>query len=96
MAQGEKEYGEGNYKATRQYNEATKEFIESGRVDEAARAAKPADAAEAEAMKRAEDEARSRAKEEDPALTPEDPQGVRVTDRAADQRKTPAPGRSGS
>ena len=25
-------YGEGNYKATREYNAATKKFVESGRV----------------------------------------------------------------
>ena len=36
-----KEHGEGNYKASRQYNDATKKFVESGRVDEAARNAAP-------------------------------------------------------
>jgi hypothetical protein len=34
-------YGEGNYEASRKYEEATRKFIESGRVDEAARAAAP-------------------------------------------------------
>ena len=35
-------YGEGNYEATRQYNESTKKFIEAGKVEQAARDAKRA------------------------------------------------------
>ena len=34
-------YGEGNYAASRQYNDATRDFAQSGRVDEAARKAAP-------------------------------------------------------
>ncbi len=64
----QKEFGEGNYKATRQYNEATKKFIESGRVEEAAANARPANEAEARAMNEAERAGKSRAKEEDPAV----------------------------
>ena len=99
MAQGEKEYGEGNYKGSRQYNEATKQFVESGRVDEAARKAKPADEREAAEMSRAEAEGASRAKEEDPEVVfggeerEQDPRGVNVTDRPADQTSTPKPGK---
>ncbi len=37
MGSKQKVYGEGNYKATREYNAATKKFVESGRVDAAAR-----------------------------------------------------------
>ena len=40
MSGTDKEHGEGNYKASRKYNEATKKFVESGRVEEAARDAR--------------------------------------------------------
>ncbi|HVL58516.1 MAG TPA: hypothetical protein VM491_18600 [Burkholderiaceae bacterium] len=66
----DKVHGEGNYKASREYNDATKEFVESGRVGEAARQAEPSDSAEAREMERAEQEGRSHAKEEDPSLKP--------------------------
>jgi hypothetical protein len=55
-------YGEGNYQATREYNAATKKFVESGRVDEAARDAAPKSPAEAQEMKQAEEAALLRAK----------------------------------
>jgi hypothetical protein len=55
-------YGEGNYKATREYNAATKKFVESGRVDAAARDAAPRSPAEAQEMKQAEEAALLRAK----------------------------------
>jgi len=42
--------------------------VQSGKVDAAARAAKPQSPAEAEEMKRAEEIGRSHAKEEDPAV----------------------------
>jgi hypothetical protein len=100
MAQGEKEHGEGNYKASRDYNERTKRFVESGRVEDAARNAEPGDEREAAELDKAEAEGKARAKEEDPEVvfgTEEDreasPQGVRITDRPADQTSTPAPGR---
>jgi hypothetical protein len=92
-----KEYGEGNYKASRQYNDATKKFVESGRVDEAARDAAPTSDAEAADMRNAETEAKKHAKEEDPALRrgqhpQDDARGKPVTDRSADSTKTPKPG----
>lgn len=59
----DKEHGEGNYKASREYNEATKKFVESGKVDEAAQKAKPENQREAEEMKRAEETAKARAKD---------------------------------
>jgi hypothetical protein len=64
----DKEFGEGNYKATREYNAATRKFVNSGEVDEAARNAEPQSAREQEELKRAEQEGRSRSKAEDPAL----------------------------
>jgi hypothetical protein len=60
--------GEGSYAGTRQYDEAAKKFAESGRVDEAARAAAPKSPAEAREMQAAEAEGKRRAKGEDPAL----------------------------
>ncbi|VTU33422.1 hypothetical protein [Variovorax sp. PBL-E5] len=60
--------GEGNYDATRRYDKAQREFVEAGKVEPAARAAKPRDAAEAEDMKRAEEAGKSHVKGEDPAL----------------------------
>jgi hypothetical protein len=60
--------GEGNYDATRRYDKATTDFVQSGKVDQAARDARPKNEAEAEAMKKAEQEGKSHAKGEDPAL----------------------------
>ena len=63
-------HGEGNYEASRQYNEATKRFVQSGRVEEAAREAAPANAKEAAEMKQAEQAALLRAKESPPMKEP--------------------------
>jgi len=71
-------YGEGNYAASRQYNEATKNFAQSGRSEPAARAAAPRSESEAREMADAEAEGKRHAKGEDPALnrrsrTPQSP-----------------------
>ncbi|MGZ8211040.1 MAG: hypothetical protein ACXWUH_11070 [Burkholderiales bacterium] len=58
------EHGEGNYKATRDYNERTKDFVESGKVDEAADKAKPKNEQEARDMREAEEAGKSRSKGE--------------------------------
>ena len=97
MGTNDKEHGEGNYKASRQYNDATKKFVESGRVDEAARNAAPKSEAESKDMRNAEAEGKRHAKEEDPALnrgqrSQDDAGGKSVTDRSADATKTPKPG----
>lgn len=60
--------GEGDYRSDRAYTEAARSFVQSGKVDEAARKAKPATPAEAEEMKRAEKVGESHSKGEDPAL----------------------------
>lgn len=60
--------GEGNVVAGRRYDQAQREFVESGRVDDAARRAAPQNAREAEQMESAEQEGRAHAKGEDPAL----------------------------
>ncbi|MCW5620304.1 MAG: hypothetical protein KIS79_04270 [Burkholderiales bacterium] len=60
--------GEGSYSGTKQYNEATREFIEEGKVGQAARKAAPATPEEARELEAAERAGKARAKEEDPAL----------------------------
>ncbi|MDQ3027488.1 MAG: hypothetical protein M3R58_13420 [Pseudomonadota bacterium] len=49
-----KEYGEGNYKATRQYNEGMKEHVENHDVEREARDAAPRNASEEKEMEEAE------------------------------------------
>jgi hypothetical protein len=65
MKPEDKEYGEGNYKASREYKEATEKFVKSGKVEEAAGAAKPKSAEEERDMKRAEEIGKSHSKGED-------------------------------
>ena len=62
MGPKDKEHGEGNYKATQDYNERTKKFIDSGKVDDAAAKAKPKNQQEARDMERAEQAGKSHAK----------------------------------
>jgi len=69
--------GEGNYDATRRYDKAAREFVQSGQVDGAARAARPTSTEEAEALRRAESEGKSHSKGEDPALKPAAPKPSR-------------------
>jgi hypothetical protein len=58
-----KNEGEGNRTAARQYNEAQRKFVESGKVEPAAKDAEHAlETDEAEALERAEKEGRSHAK----------------------------------
>jgi hypothetical protein len=57
-----KEYGEGNYKATRQYNEGLKDHVEHHDIEKDAREAAPKNDAEAREMEEAERIGRSRAK----------------------------------
>jgi len=58
--------GEGNYEAAREFNEAERKFVQSGKVDAAARAAAPKDDAEGRELLDAEQKAKSRAKEDYP------------------------------
>ena len=60
--------GEGSYKGTKDYNERTKKFVESGKVEQAARDAEPRSTEEAHQMEKAERVGKRRAKGEDPAL----------------------------
>ena len=70
-------HGEGNYKASREFDEAEREFVQSGKLDEGIRNAAPRSEAEKREMEEAEEQARRRAKEEDPALLKKPPEGNR-------------------
>ena len=73
--------GEGNYDATRRYDKAASDFAKSGKVDEAARAAQPRDAKEAEQLRRAEQAGRSHSKGEDDTTDSDDDEGDTLTRR---------------
>tara|TARA_R110000787_G_scaffold130525_1_gene242466 strand:- start:3044 stop:3244 length:201 start_codon:yes stop_codon:yes gene_type:complete len=54
--------GEGDYEAARRYDKQAHDFAKSGKVDKAAKEAKPDNAAQAKDLKRAEEAGKSRAK----------------------------------
>ena len=60
--------GEGSYKGSKDYDERTKKFVDSGRVEQAARDAEPKSTEEAHSMEKAERLGKQHAKGEDPAL----------------------------
>ena len=62
MAGKQKVEGEGSYSGTKDYNERTQKFIESGKVKAAARKAAPKNEAEKHAMQKAERVGRDHAK----------------------------------
>ncbi len=59
------QYGEGNYEATRQYNQGVKEHMENHDVEREARDAAPRSAAEEKEMLEAEREGKSRSRGEE-------------------------------
>ena len=79
-------HGEGNYAASKQYNDATREFAQSGRVEEAAKAAEPRSDADALQMQAAEAEGKRHSKGEDPALN------RKSSELAPDVSRAPKPG----
>ena len=100
MSKKQNVYGEGNYAASRRYYDATKKFVESGRVDAAAREAAPKTPAEAVEMRQAEEAALLRAKGKNrpsPVKEPDAPaapidEPETETD-APSEGKAPRPGR---
>ena len=75
MTDKQRNEGEGNKTAAKEYNEATTKFTQSGKVEQKAdEAAKARDGSERQAMERAEQAGKSHAKGEDPQL-----QGQRET-----------------
>jgi hypothetical protein len=78
MQRKDKVEGEGSYSGSKDYNERTRKFVDSGKVDEAARKAAPKNEQEKQAMQKAERVGKQHAKGEDPALRdpkkiPDDP-----------------------
>ena len=73
MKPKDKVEGEGSYTGSKDYNERTKKFIDSGKVDEAANDASPKSEQEAHEMQKAERLGKQRAKGEDPALKKPNP-----------------------
>lgn len=67
------EYGEGNYKATRQYNEGLKEHVQNHDIEREARDAEPRSAAEEKEMQEAERFARGKSRGE--GASPDGEQG---------------------
>ena len=59
-----RQYGEGNYKATRQYNEGMKEHVQHHDIEKEARDAAPRTASEEKEMEEAERIGRSKSKGE--------------------------------
>src|SRR6478672_4563371 len=78
--------GEGNYAASKQYNDATRDFVKSGRVDKAAKDAAPTSDADALQMQAAEAEGKRHMKGEDPALN------RKRENLSPDAARTPKPG----
>jgi hypothetical protein len=68
MKKADKVHGEGNYRAAKEFDDAQKAFVQSGRVEEAARGAAPKSKAEAEELIRAEELAKSRSKDRNPLV----------------------------
>jgi hypothetical protein len=54
--------GEGNYTAARRHRKSVEDFVEDGRVEEAAQDAAPDSAEQADELRQAEDEGRSHAR----------------------------------
>jgi len=86
--QGANVHGEGNYAASRKYNEGVREHMQAHDVDKEARDAAPRSADEAREMEAAEAAGKRRAKEEDPALA----RRSASEQRGTDQTQTPKPG----
>lgn len=60
--------GKGDHDAARRYDKAAHEFAASGKVEDAARQARPATPEEADELRRAEREGKSHSKGEDPGI----------------------------
>lgn len=69
QSSGQELQGEGNYDASRRHRESVEEFVDSGKVNQAARDAAPKTQAEQDEMNEAERAGKSHSKGEDPALT---------------------------
>ena len=87
MERKDKVEGEGSYSGSKDYNQRTKKFVDSGKVDEAARNAAPKTDEEKHAMQKAERLGKEKAKGEDPAL--KDPKKVPHDGHPHSEKKQP-------
>jgi len=62
MERKDKVEGEGSYTGTKDYNQRTRKFIDSGKVEQAAEDAKPKNEQEADEMQKAEGIGKRKAK----------------------------------
>jgi hypothetical protein len=62
MDRKDKVEGEGSYTGTKDYNQRTRKFIDSGKVEQAAEDAKPKNEQEADEMQKAEGIGKQKAK----------------------------------
>ena len=62
MDRKDKVEGEGSYSGSKDYNERTKKFVDSGKVEQAAKDAKPRSEQEAHEMQKAERIGKQKAK----------------------------------
>lgn len=69
MSKHDRIQGEGDYESAKQYREETENFVESGKVDEAARKAGQVTDKERAEMKRSEKEGKRHAHEKDPNVS---------------------------
>ena len=68
QSSGQALQGEGNHDAARRHRESVEDFVDSGKVDQAAHDAAPKNQAEQDQMNEAERVGQSHSKGEDPAL----------------------------
>ena len=73
MERKDKVEGEGSYTGSKDYNDRTKKFVDSGKVEQAAQDAEPKSEQEKHEMQKAERIGKKRAKAEDPALKKKQP-----------------------
>ena len=94
-ADKDNEHGEGNYKASREFNDNEARWVGEGKVEEAAKNAAPRSAAEAKELEDAEAEARSHAKDAGPQPQVRDGQVV-ARNRRCDRFKLTQSRRGGA
>jgi hypothetical protein len=75
--------GEGDYASARKFNEQSRAFAQSGKVEQAAREAAPRTAQEKDAMRQAEDAGRARSKDQTNAGQDKGPPGRPKPDKHA-------------
>ncbi len=86
--------GEGDRVSAEHYNEMTRAFVASGKVEQAANEAAPHNAQEAALLRRAESEGRSRSKGDDPVRPGNALLSKKAPDMPSAKSPTTAPGKA--